>query len=226
MSKVRSAETTTTRAEGDVVVTFDPPPLDSVLAAIDAEKSAPDYVAIYKQAQLARARGDLHAVEAMDVLRECGLDTAGRAVFMFIPGNLNLDAARDGKAAVTLELVTQFCVLKMHDWIVQDDKHYAIIWLCNNIHSSQLSYRFFRRTYKMVPYAFRKNMRSLSVVHPGIKVRMLLFLLSYITKTSFWEKLHYADRVEFLDEVHALGSAALMPTCPQAGCAPRTVAEL
>ena len=89
----------------------------------------------------------------------------------------------------------------MHDSVVVGDRAYTAVWVCNNLEASQLGYFWFRRQYKMVPHEYHKNMRSLAVVHPGLGVRMTLLLLSYMLKHSFWDKLIYADRIEFLDEV-------------------------
>lgn len=89
----------------------------------------------------------------------------------------------------------------MHESVVASDRPYTIIWVCNNLEASQLGYFWFRRQYKMVPHEFHKNMRCLAIVHPGLTTRMTLLLLSYMLKQSFWDKLIYADRIEFLDEV-------------------------
>ena len=52
----------------------------------------------------------------------------------------------------------------------------------------------------------------LCVVHPSIAVRAKLFLLSYLPRHSFWERLDYADRLEFLDAHVPL---ALIKSLPQ-----------
>ena len=75
------------------------------------------------------------------------------------------------------------------------------MWVCNNEENSQLGYFWFRRQYHMVPHTYKKNMRAVCLVHPSASVRLLVFFLSYICRTSFWDKLIYADRLEFLDEL-------------------------
>ena len=50
------------------------------------------------------------------------------------------------------------------------------------------------------------------MVHPALRVRAALFLLAYLPRHSFWEKLDYADRLEFLDDHVPL---ALIKSLPQ-----------
>ena len=100
-----------------------------------------------------------------------------------------------------LDRVTMFCLTLMHELVVVQGKGYGCVWLCNNLYDSQLGFLFFRRTYKMLPRAYRKNMLWLRIVHPAVQVRLILFGLSYLLADSFWDKFDYADRIEFLDEV-------------------------
>ena len=64
----------------------------------------------------------------------------------------------------------------------------SCVWVCNNEENSQLGYFWFRRQYHMVPHTYKKNMRAVCLVHPSASVRLLVFFLSYICKTSFWDK--------------------------------------
>ena len=42
-------------------------------------------------------------------------------------------------------------------------------------------------------------------------MRLIVFLLSYVVRHSFWEKLVYADRIEFLDELLPDETIASLP---------------
>ena len=132
-------------------------------------------------------------IERMDVVRKAGIDKEGRDVYIFLPENL--------PEGVDLERVTMYGVWLMHESVVAQARPYTAVWVCNNVHDSRLGFSWFRRIYKMLPHAYHKQMRCVCVVHPSIQVRLLVFMLSYIVKHSFWEKLVYADRIEFLDEV-------------------------
>ena len=166
-------------------------PTDPVLDELASTHAA--YAALCRQAKILKTTTGLHDIEVMDVVRLAGPDKQGRPVVLFNPANLS--------RGVDLERVTMFCLTLMHEIVVVQGKAYGCVWLCNNLWDSQLGFRFFRRTYKMLPRAYRKNMHWLRIVHPPVQVRLLLFGLSYLLKDSFWEKFDYADRIEFLDEV-------------------------
>jgi hypothetical protein len=88
-------------------------------------------------------------------------------------------------------------VRSMRSWCSRAD---TVLWLCNNRDTpSSLPLSWWRRTYWSVPYCFHERLHCLAVVHPSLQVRAVLFALSYLPRHSFWEKLDYADRLEFLD---------------------------
>lgn len=55
----------------------------------------------------------------------------------------------------------------------------------------------------MLSRGHKKNIVGVSVVHPSFKVRVIGMGLRLVLSYKFWEKLHYADRIEelWLDEV-------------------------
>ena len=175
----------------DVELQIADPPSDPALDELASTHAA--YTALCRQAAILKTTTGFHDMEVMDVVRQAGLDKQGRPVFLFTPGNLSRGA--------DLERVTMFCLTLMHELVVVQGKAFGCVWLCNNLWDSQLGFLFFRRTYKMLPRPYRKNMHWLRIVHPPVQARVLLFALSYLLKDSFWEKFDYADRIEFLDEV-------------------------
>ena len=172
----------------ELQITEPPDPVLDELAS-----THPTYAALCRQAKILKSTTGLHDIEAMDVVRLAGPDKQGRPVFLFNPASLS--------RGVDLDRVTMFCLTLMHELVVVQGKGYGCVWLCNNLYDSQLGFLFFRRTYKMLPRAYRKNMLWLRIVHPAVQVRLILFGLSYLLADSFWDKFDYADRIEFLDEV-------------------------
>ena len=172
----------------ELQITEPPDPVLDELAS-----THPTYAALCRQAKILKSTTGLHDIEAMDVVRLAGPDKQGRPVFLFNPANLS--------RGVDLDRVTMFCLTLMHELVVVQGKGYGCVWLCNNLSDSQLGFLFFRRTYKMLPRAYRKNMLWLRIVHPAVQVRLILFGLSYLLADSFWDKFDYVDRIEFLDEV-------------------------
>uniref|UniRef100_A0A7S4C1W5 CRAL-TRIO domain-containing protein n=1 Tax=Chrysotila carterae TaxID=13221 RepID=A0A7S4C1W5_CHRCT len=155
-----------------------------------------EYVRLYNRATVLSAEGGFRDIEKLDAIRRAQIkDKFGRDVFMFFPGNL--------PAGVDLSKVVMYGLLCMHESVVKQNNPYTIVWACNNENdeAQSLSYLWLRRQYYMVPHEYHANMRCLAVVHPRVGVRMMLLLLSYMLKRSFWDKLIYADRIEFLDEV-------------------------
>jgi len=151
------------------------------------------YAALCRKSAIATAENALTDIAEMDVVRRSGVDKQGRVVFTFFPGHL--------KEGCDLERVTMYALQLMHQCVVCERKEYTAVWVCNNLLDSRLSFWWFRRTYKMLPHAYHKQMRCLCVVHPTIQVRVLLWLISYVVKHDIWNKLIFADRIEFLDEV-------------------------
>ena len=94
-----------------------------------------------------------------------------------------------------------YAIHVMHEHVVRERQPYTAFWLCNNLYDSRLGFFWFRRTYRMLPHAYRKMLGAVGVIHLTLQVRAIFFLFSYFLKDSFWEKLHYFDRVEFLDEL-------------------------
>lgn len=163
-----------------------PAPSDPTWDALAADH--PVYVDYCRRAAVLAAEAGLVDMEQLDLVRKAGVDKEGRDVYMFFPGNL--------PQGVDLDKVTMYVLRLMHDSVVRAERPFTAVWVCNNMLDSQLSFWWFRRTYKMLPHAYKKQMRCLCIVHPSIQVRMLLLLLSYVVKHSFWEKLVYADRIE------------------------------
>ncbi|KAL3929589.1 MAG: hypothetical protein SGPRY_001895, partial [Prymnesium sp.] len=153
----------------------------------------PRYAQLCSRAAVKASEAGFAEVEAMDVVRYSGEDKEGRAVFMFLPGNLSEE--------IDLELVSMYALWLMHDTVVRQGKPYTAVWICNNLLDSRLSFWWFRRTYRMLPHSYHKQMRCLCMVHPSMQVRIILFMLSFVIRNSLWNKLFYAERIEFLDEV-------------------------
>jgi len=185
-------KTSSSRRSGSVALqlpTLVADPFLDRLAGTNAE-----YVRLYRAAHAIASEGGFDHLKRMDVVRRAKVqDKFQRDIFLFFPAHMPEGA--------DLERIVMYAIWLMHDPVVVGNRPYSAVWVCNNLEASQLGYFWFRRTYKMVPHEYHKNMRSLAIVHPGLGVRLTLLLLSYMLKASFWEKLVYADRIEFLDEV-------------------------
>ena len=183
------------------VVELSDPAVDPTLAGGSTlATECPNYVAFVKSAT-SIAKGEGFAdIEALDVFRVHTL-ADGRLVLIFLPAHLPVDDER------LLERATQYVFARMHQLVIVEQKEYTVLWLCNNDddNSGNLPLSWWRRTYWHTPYNYQIKLIKLVVVHPAIAVRAKLLVISYLHSSylmrhPFWEKLDYADRLEFLDE--------------------------
>lgn len=201
--------------EGATSVQFADPPLDASLAP-DGElaRECPNYVEMVKRALALQSGEGFADIEALDVFRVAKQrDNGGRIVFVFLPAHLP-----EGDEAL-LERATLYAIAQMHTHVVVQERQYTALWLCNNRDdtNSPLPLRWWRSTYYATPYVYHERLKTLAVVHPSVAVRCKLFALSYLhsaylTRHPFWDKLDYADRLEFLD---AHVPIALVKTLPR-----------
>jgi len=169
-------------------------PLIAIGSALHSE--CPLYCDLVRQALTIKAGVGFGDVEALDAFRLTGPDNEGRPVFMFIPGAI----PENEETAALVEKLTLYVLSIVHDLVVHQQKHFTAIWMCNNHSESRpLSIGWFRRTYRSVPYCYHERLAGLCLVHPSLTVRCMLFVLSYLPRVSFWDKLNYCDRLEFLD---------------------------
>lgn len=178
-----------------VAVELPKPEADPTIAEGSAlHTECPSYCVLVQQALAIQAGAGFGDIERLDAFRLTGPDNQGRPVFMFIPGNIPEDDAE-----ATVERLTLYVLSLVHDVVIRKQQHFTAIWLCNNESDSRLTLGWFRRTYYSVPYAYHQQLSSLCLVHPSITVRCIAFALSYLLRVAFWDKLNFADRLEFLD---------------------------
>mmetsp|Transcript_11047 Transcript_11047/g.19975 ORF Transcript_11047/g.19975 Transcript_11047/m.19975 type:complete len:257 (-) Transcript_11047:465-1235(-) len=83
---------------------------------------------------------------------------------------------------------------------------FCVLYFNSNVGwSNQPGFYFLSSNYYVLPRRYKVNLSTISVVHPGVWVRGMFGLLRPILSTKFWNKLHYADRIEelWLDDVCA-----------------------
>jgi hypothetical protein len=183
--------------KASVSVSVNPPPADPTLVAGgQIHTECPEYCELANRA-LAIKHGDGFAdIVKLDVFRLTGPDNWGRPVFLFIPEHLP-----DWNTEAVVERFSMYVVSVIHDVVVRQEKDYTIIWCCNNSGDRPLKYRWWKRIWNSMPYQYHEHLQSLCIVHPSLSVRMMVFALSYLpTKHDFWNKINFADRLEFLDQ--------------------------
>ena len=177
-----------------------PQTLDKFLQTLGSKHQ--EYTKIMTQLSQLQTLPEFQKIKDQNIVR-CAKtkDRESRHVFLFFPQNVPDNA--------DLRLIIAYAISIMHDIVALQDQHYSIVWVTDQLGPQRLGFFWLRHVYKMVPDAYHRNMRSLAVVHPTLKVRFSLFLLSYMLARSFWDKLYYADRVEFLDDLMDVDSLEL-----------------
>lgn len=167
--------------------------LDDELAGLE---DSPDFCRAYREG-VGKEYSDL---EELGCVRRAGLDRAGNPLYLIIPGNMlpDTDLVRVRRYAIV-------CFLKAH---AHEGQPFSVIFLQNNVNSEAraVSIWFVVQTYRMLPRALKRNLRSLGIVHPAPFVRTCMLVLAPFLADSFWDKLFLIERLDFLDEIVGLSS--------------------
>jgi len=181
-----------------VAIDLAEPPIDDPHLQSDGPiaQECPRYIDLMRRALAIKTGAGFGDIEALDAFRLTGPDNEGNPVFIFIPENLPEDDREDAVDRLMLYVLYQ-----VHEVVVRQGKSYTALWLSQNDKPSRLSFRWLRWAYYSIPYVYHERLSSLCIVHPPLQTRLALFALSYLQRHSFWEKLNFADRLEFLDDV-------------------------
>ena len=201
-----AAATSSTKADdagSSVAVELsDSPADDPTLEPLKADN--PNYCETVRRGLLIEAGEGFADIEAMDVFRISKIpDNDGRTVFIFLPENLpDYQMPRAARDEI-VERATLYAFTQLHKHVVREQREYTAVWLCMNDEErwSPLPMKWWRRTYKATPRLFMERLGMLNIVHPSLSVRSRMLALSYLTNgvADCWEKINYADRLEFLD---------------------------
>jgi hypothetical protein len=156
----------------------------------------PAYVEMVKRAYALASENGFDAIEKADIIRRSGPDNAGRPVFMFFPNRL----PKKHHAEIDLDRFTLYGIWLMHKVVMVQGQDFTVLWCCGYDGDSRVGLNWFRKTYWSMPYEYHKKVQSICVVHPDLAARFIQFALSYMVKVEFWDKVNWADRLEFLDQ--------------------------
>jgi len=161
----------------------------------------------------------LSDVRKLDAIRRCARpDVAGRPVYVFLPGHV--------PRGFDLERLLMHAILVMHDEVV-NGAPFSAVWVCHNTDedAQRLPWTWVRYVYRLLPPAYHAGAKAIGLAHPSLGVRAVMLGLSYVLSTPFWDKLVFADRVEFLDEIAKLDVLDLPQASTAAGATPPACAR-
>lgn len=105
-------------------------------------------------------------------------------------------AAHLPAAAVDLERVLLYLIVTMDNVV---NRSYCLVWLHTNFSSSnQPNFQFIRKVYSIFTRKYKKNMKSLFVVHPTMWVKAMAWMVTPFVSSKFWRKFSYIERVSDL----------------------------
>lgn len=156
---------------------------------------------------------DLSSVERRGIVTICTdkddtskllQDKDGNAIVVLIPKNVpNETGAWEKAFSLFLRTMQQITC------------NYRILYVHSGFDSPLGFAWWVGRLRHRVSDTIRKNLKAVTVLHPTILVRLCFWSLKPFVSAKFWEKLHYADRIEelFLDDV--LPKEAIPRVLPQ-----------
>lgn len=98
---------------------------------------------------------------------------------------------------VDMAKLLAYCVSKMHDHVVTQDKEYAVVWLQYSTHRiGPLAAWNFKRS---LPERYALNLEAVHVVHPSWGIRFMRLFLWPFAQEVFWDVFQSHERIEFLD---------------------------
>ncbi|EFC50431.1 predicted protein, partial [Naegleria gruberi] len=128
---------------------------------------------------------DVRDLEAMNVISCRTCDTEGRPVIIFSEEKIKKE---------DLERTLLYMILKLDKFVERD---YVMIWCVSNSTSqSRPGFSWMLNVYKTITRKYKKNLKSLYIVHPTMMIKVIMKCFSPFVSEKFWKKLHLADTVQ------------------------------
>jgi ganglioside-induced differentiation-associated protein 2 len=129
---------------------------------------------------------DFADIEAYGFMYRSGVDFMNRPVVVFV-------CNRFPASLFSPERLQLFLIKFLHPIA---DNDYTILYCHTNIQSeNKPAFKWMRETYDMLPRKFKKNLKSLYIVHPSFWVKLVMLFVSPFVSKKFWRKLKKVDRL-------------------------------
>lgn len=114
---------------------------------------------------------------------------------------MNLQLLYKEKRVVFFRMLTKYNLQLSYSKICQD--RYRILYVHSGFSPPIWFGWWLIRLRSRLSRAHRKNINAVSILHPTLTMRVLFLVLRPVLGANFWQKLHYADRVEelWLDDI-------------------------
>eukprot|EP01114_Cavostelium_apophysatum_P016541 TRINITY_DN4728_c0_g1_i1.p1 TRINITY_DN4728_c0_g1~~TRINITY_DN4728_c0_g1_i1.p1 ORF type:complete len:615 (+),score=174.42 TRINITY_DN4728_c0_g1_i1:70-1914(+) len=120
----------------------------------------------------------------LNFIYQAGNDTAGRPVIVVLYANLPVKS-------VNMDRLLLY-VISVMDSIVKSD--YSIVFVqTNGSSANRPSFAWLRKCYRMFSRNYKKNLKSLYIVHPTFWTRTMAKCFKPFISSKFWQKLKYVD---------------------------------
>jgi len=130
-------------------------------------------------------REDVRDLEAMNVITCRTTDSFGRPIIIFSEEKVKKE---------DLERTLLYMIAKV-DKIVEND--YIMVWCVSNSTSqARPGFSWMLNVYRTITRKYKKNMKSLYIVHPTMMIKVIMKCFSPFVSEKFWKKLHLVDTVQ------------------------------
>lgn len=145
-------------------------------------KSVAEYELYKRRAQ----HRDFSDIEAMNIVHIAGKDKLGRPIIVALPANLPAKK-------VNLDDLMLYCIMLL-DPIVEND--YVMVFVGTNAsNDNRPTVAWLKKAYGIFNRKYKKNMKSLYIVHPNFWIKMTVKLCRPFISSKFWKKLVYVEDI-------------------------------
>lgn len=136
---------------------------------------------------------DFSDVERYDILSNAGTDTQGNPVFCFKSANMPTDPKMDFRKLL------RYMKLRMDPLV---DSDYSIVYLHHGLSSkNKPPVSWLRKVYGSFDRKYKKNLKSLYLVHTTSFIKVVLTLFKPLLSKKFSKKIHFLKQLAELDGI-------------------------
>ena len=124
---------------------------------------------------------DFSNISRHNILSHGGVDSLGRTLMVFSACNI------PPSSEIDLSELLEFCVVTL-DRIVESDYCLVYFHACMNS-AARPPLSWFRKCYRILSRKYKKNLKTLYIVHPTLWIRLLMGFFKPFISYKFWDKI-------------------------------------
>jgi len=143
----------------------------------------------------------LKDILALNVAYISGKDSLGRAILVIVAANLPVNHVNLDRVLVYLVRLCDSLIHSSNDESENEEHGYVIAYVNSGVTPENMpEVSWMKKMHKILfcTKKHREHMKDLYVVHPNIWLKGILFCLTPFVKASFWDHVHYVERLQDL----------------------------